>query len=134
MSLDVSLGLDEHKRLKLTLRMKFTMMKKTKVILLIACVTFLGSCEYINGYFDYTTGGQNKVFAGRSEIKIVAKNKSFSPDEIIAKPGQVLKLLVSNKTSDQPIVFSVLKRGEDPIVNAFLGLQEGEANNFGSAV
>lgn len=108
-------------------------MNFTKIIILI----FLGlntSCGVINDLLgtSSTSPDGTTVHAGSSEIKIIASNKKFKfiPEEIIAKPGQTLKIKIINQLDALPLVFSVLKKDEDPIVNAFLGIQSGESNNW----
>lgn len=90
------------------------------------------SCSWIKNNFESSNGDEPSIHASSSEIRILASNKKFKfiPEEIIAKPGQQLKLKVINQLEDFPIVFSVLKKDEDPVVNAFLGIQSGESNNW----
>lgn len=90
----------------------------------------LTSCNWLKqvGTGDFS-GGEEIVTAGRSEIKLVATSENkFVPETIIARPGQTLKIKIINKLKNGPIAFSILKKDEDPIVNAFLGIQAGEAS------
>lgn len=62
------------------------------------------------------------------EIKASEKKFKFEPQVVYAKPGQKIQLKIVNQLEELPIVFSLLKKGEDPVVNAFLGLQAGQKN------
>jgi uncharacterized protein len=107
-----------------------------KIFTLFNFFFFLNSCSFVNGYIGQISNSGEKdttvVVAKSSEIKLTATSNplGFIPSQIIARPGQVLKLKVINKLKDMPLVFSILKKDEDPIVNAFLGVQEGEAKQW----
>ena len=58
------------------------------------------------------------------------KDLGFSPSKILAYPGQKLEIKVVNDLNQDTISFYVLKKGEDPTITAYLGIQEGEKNNF----
>ncbi len=92
----------------------------------------LSGCNYVKGLLGQQTVHDEVVVAKSSEIKLIASNDKFKfiPHQIIAKPGQVLKLKVINQIKAMPIVFSVLKKDEDPVVNAFLGMQKGKEGNW----
>lgn len=101
------------------------------IFFLTTCLCFV-SCDYVRGLLGQQQSGEPVVVAGNFEIQLVADQNrlKFIPELIIAKPGQVLKLKVSNQLKEMPIVFSILKKDEDPIVNAFLGVQAGESNQW----
>lgn len=92
---------------------------------------FLAHCSW---FYKEDSQGSSDVFKARKgEIIVRAKeeeNIGFFPSKILAHPGQKLKLKVVNDLSQNPISFYILKKGEDPIVTAYLGIQEGKENNF----
>ncbi len=108
--------------------MNFT---KILILIILGLNTSCGVIQNLLGTSSTSSDGTT-VQAGSSEIEIIASNKKFKfiPEQIIAKPGQILKIKIINQLSDLPLVFSVLKKDEDPIVNAFLGIQSGESNNW----
>ncbi len=101
-------------------------------ILLLTFLFATASCGFVQSFLESKKSDESTVLATDSEIKIIASNKKFKflPSEIIARPGQVLKIKVINELRDLPIVFSLLKKDEDPVVNAFLGIQAGESKNW----
>lgn len=107
-------------------------MKANRTVLLqclfVIATLELMSCSYVKSVIQESSPEDDIVFAKSSEIKVIASNDKFKfiPSQIIAKPGQTLKLKVINQIKAMPIVFSVLKKDEDPIVNAFLGVQTGK--------
>lgn len=96
----------------------------------------LTSCSYVKSIVIESSTEDDIVFAKSSEIKLIASNDKFKfiPSQIIAKPGQTLKLKVINQIKAMPIVFSILKKDEDPIVNAFLGVQMGKDGQWAPPV
>lgn len=109
------------------------MMKKPVLrLMLIALGLTLTSCDYIQSLFWTQSYDEKVIFAKSSEIKIIASEEKFKfiPEQIVAKPGQILKLKVTNKIKAMPIVFSILKKDQDPVVNAFLGVQAGKMGQW----
>lgn len=107
-------------------------MNAKKILIYILILIGLSSCNYIQGLMGTQNLGNSIVVAHKSEIKLIASNEKFKfiPEQILAQPGQVLKLQVINQLKTMPIVFSVLKKDEDPIVNAYLGLQRGPTKQW----
>lgn len=110
-------------------------MTNKNVLTVLFFVMGLTSCDWFNDVTQGNYSGSDTVVAGRSEIKVVAtpENK-FLPEIIIAKPGQTLKIKIINKLKNGPMSFVVLKKDEDPIVNAYLGIQAGESEQWAPPV
>lgn len=93
-----------------------------KIIVLLSFFT-LASCFW-NAKTKLNSKGQ--IVASSSEITIEAleKSQTFEPAEIIAKPGQKIKLKVVNGLKEAPVNFLVLQLGDDPVVVSQLALQD----------
>ncbi len=124
------LGLDV--RARLNQHGAYLNMKEKKIIITFIALLGLSSCDYFQDFVSPQNPGEAVVIARKSEIKLVASNDKFRfiPEQIVASPGQVLKLKVTNQLKTMPIIFSILKKDQNPIVNAYLGVQRGESKQW----
>lgn len=117
------------------LYINMVVMVNKKVLTVLFFVLGLTSCNWLKDVSQGNYSGDETIVAGRSEIKVVAtpENK-FLPQTIIARPGQVLKIKIINKLKNGPMAFVILQKDEDPIVNAYLGIQAGESEQWAPPV
>ncbi|MCO5113294.1 MAG: hypothetical protein M9899_03870 [Bdellovibrionaceae bacterium] len=121
------------------------------LLLLVICAVLLNSCQWVedtkmraqlwlsqiqydalkaedSAFAEVLKEGKGQVIAG-SEVTIKAQETTlmFEPQEVLALPGQKIKIKVVNNLKD-PLNFLLLHQGDDPVVVSQLALQMSDEN------